>query len=404
MTTENQKPNLNQDQDRYRDRDRDRDREQNHPPSTTSSDEIDLIEVIRYIWDGRWLIIKVTGIFIVIGLIIALTSQNQYKAEARMLPEAQDAQGGASALLRQFGGLGGFSMPGGSGADAIRPDLYPDVLKSTPFFVDLMAQTIKVRNDGNVQEIDVLTYLTESSGGFSLTGLIKKYTIGLPGTIIGWFRSDDKENQSSSESQIFTGISHLNQDEFEAVKKLRNRINASIDQRSGVITISAEFNDPLITAQIADFAVKYLTGYITEYRIEKAQKDLQFVIERHSEKEKEFHQAQQILAQFRDANRNIVTAAARTEEQRLQDQYNLVFNVYNSLAQQLEQARIKVQEETPVIKLIEPVLVPMQRSKPNRAYILMVSILMGVFFGVCLIFGKMKFEYFVSKLKMSLKN
>ncbi|TVR75430.1 MAG: LPS O-antigen length regulator, partial [Marinilabiliales bacterium] len=95
---------------------------QNPNKSTTSaSDEIDLIEVIRYIWDGRWLIIKVTGIFIVLGLVIALTSQNQYKAEARLLPEVRDTQGGASALLRQFGGLGGFNLPGGAGADAIRP-------------------------------------------------------------------------------------------------------------------------------------------------------------------------------------------------------------------------------------------------------------------------------------------
>jgi LPS O-antigen subunit length determinant protein (WzzB/FepE family) len=52
--------------------------------NNTASDEIDLIEVIRHIWDGRWLIVKVTGIFIVIGLIIAFTSQEKYKAEARL--------------------------------------------------------------------------------------------------------------------------------------------------------------------------------------------------------------------------------------------------------------------------------------------------------------------------------
>ena len=356
--------------------------------NTTSSDDIDLIEVIRCIWDGRWLIVKVTSIFIVLGLVIALTSQNQYKAEARLLPEVRDTQaGGASALLRQFGGLDLFSLPG-SGGDAIRPDLYPDVLKSTPFFVDLMRQNLKVRNDGNVDEIDVLTYLTESSGGFSLTGIIKKYTIGLPGTIIGWFRSDDKEEQSSSEPQIFTDISHLNQKQFAALKNLRSNINASMDQRTGVITISAEFSDPFISAQIADFSVKYLTDYITEYRIEKAQKDLQFVIERHAEKEREFLQAQETLAQFRDANRNIVTAAARTEEQRFQDQYNLAFNVYNSLAQQLEQARIKVQEETPVIKILEPVQVPNERSKPSRSLIMVISVFLGGFLGLGVLFGK----------------
>jgi uncharacterized protein involved in exopolysaccharide biosynthesis len=369
------------------------DAENQNVNNNTSSDEIDLIEVIRYIWDGRWLIVKVTVIFVVLGLVIAFTSQEQFKAEARLLPEVRDTQaGGASALLRQFGGLGGFSLPGGAGADAIRPDLYPDVLKSTPFFVDLMRQTIKVRNDGNVEEIDVLTYLTELSGGFSVTGVIKKYTIGLPGTIIGWFRSDGKEDQSSSESPIFTDIRHLNRNEFEAVKDLRDRINANIDQRSGVISISVEFPDPLVSAQIADYAVKYLTDYITEYRVEKAQKDLTFIQGRYTEKEGEFHQAQLILAQFRDANRNIVTAGAQTEEQRLQDQYNLAFNVFNSLAQQLEQARIKVQEETPVIKVLEPVQVPIERYKPRRAIIILLSIFLGWFIGVTMLFGRIILE------------
>jgi uncharacterized protein involved in exopolysaccharide biosynthesis len=66
----------------------------NPPQTTTNSDEIDLIEVIRHIWNGRWLIAKVTGAFIVLGLIIAFTSTEQFKAEARLLPEIKDTRGG----------------------------------------------------------------------------------------------------------------------------------------------------------------------------------------------------------------------------------------------------------------------------------------------------------------------
>ena len=183
-------------------------------------------------------------------------------------------------------------------------------------------------------------------------------------------------------------------DEFETVKHLRDRINASIDQRSGVITISAEFSDPFVTAQIAEFTVNYLVDYITKYRIEKAHKDLAFVKDRYAEKEREFYQAQQALARFRDANRNIVTAAAQTEEQRLQGQYNLAFNVYNSLAQQFEQALIKVQEETPVIKILEPVQVPNERSKPRRSLIMVISVFLGVFWSIGIIVGKTIFRNF----------
>ena len=354
--------------------------------NTTPSDEIDLIEVIRHIWEGRWLIVKVTAIFVALGLIIALTSPNQYKAEARLLPEVRDTQGGASALFRQLGGLG--SLVSGAGADAIRPDLYPDVLRSTPFFIYLLERNVIAASESGFEEVTVFEYLTRGSS-FSLIGTIKKYTIRLPWTILSWLRSDE-QNQDNQISSTFAEIPQMSIAQFEAAKKLRNGLNASISQRSGIISISAEFHDPRVAAQIGQHSVNYLTDYITQYRIEKAQKDLGFVKERYEEKKKDFFLSQLALANFRDANRNIVSLTAQTEEQRLQDQYNLAFNVYTSLAQQLEQARIKVQEETPVIKILEPVQVPVKRSAPRRSLILFVSFIMGLVISIGLVFAKLE--------------
>ena len=363
--------------------------EQPSPAKQAPSDEIDLIEVIRHIWNGRWLIVKVTLAFMVLGLVIAFTSTEQFKSEARLLPEIRDTRGGASALLRQFGGMGGFSLPGGEGADAIRPDLYPDVLRSSPFYLSLLEQPVTLRQDGQTNEITVLEYVNEHMGGGGFPSFVKKYTIGLPGTIIGWFRSS--EEQDTPSPAIDEPIPQMTRAQFNATHTLRSGISAGIDQRTGVISISAEFPDRRVAAQIAQYAVDYLTEYITEYRIQKAQKDLEFVKERHNERKQEFHQAQINLARFRDANRNIVSAAVQTEEQRLQDQYNLAFNVYNGLAQQLEQARIKVQEETPVIKVLEPVKVPLQRSAPNRMLIMTIYIFLGGLLGVVIVFGKLVF-------------
>ena len=365
--------------------------------TNNSSDEIDLIELIRHIWKGRWLIVKVTGLFVVFGLLIAFLSRVEYKSEARMLPEITDTRGGTSSLLRQFGGLGGLNIPLAEGADAIRPELYPDVLKSTPFFMDLIEHNIKVYNNGELQDIGVLAYVENHMGG-GVSGVIKKYTIHLPWTVLGWFKSEETES-GKSRVRFFDGnIKMMNKTDYDVIKILRDRINANANQRTGVITITAEFPDPVVAAQIADFAVKYLTDYITEYRVGKVRKDLEFVKERHAEKEKEFHQAQLALAKFRDANINIISAAARTEEQRLQDQYNLAFNVYNTLAQQLEQARIKVHEETPVIQILEPVQVPVEKSKPRRALILVIAVFIGGVFGVILAFFRLHWAKFISRI------
>lgn len=352
-----------------------------------ASDEIDLVELIRHLWNGRKLIIKITAAFIVLGLIIALTSPKQYKVEVRMLPEMKNSSaGGASALLKQFSGLGGFAMPMGEGADAISPMLYPDVLKSTPFYLELLSSKVSYKTDEETLVITVFEYLTDHTKG-SFVGVVKKYTIGLPFTIIGWLRGKEgiEEGITTTDKKQFL---RLTKPQFVTIKGLRDKINTSIDQRTGVISISTEFPEPFIAAQVTDFAVNYLSNYITEYRIEKAKTDLQFIYERYKEKEKEYLYAQKELAQFRDANRNVQSAAARTEEERLNNKYTLAFNVYNGLAQQLEQAKIKVQEETPVIKILEPVQVPVERSKPRRSLILVVFVFLGGFIGAGFVSAK----------------
>ncbi|MFA5648822.1 MAG: Wzz/FepE/Etk N-terminal domain-containing protein [Bacteroidales bacterium] len=354
-------------------------------PSQDSTNEIDLIELIRHLWDNRKLILKITGAFIALGLIIAITSPKQYKVEVRMLPESKSSTGGASALLSQLGGLGGFSMPLAQGADAIGPMLYPDVLKSTPFYLELLGHKVTYKTNDETLDITVFEYLNNYTKS-SLMGVVKKYTIGLPWTILGWIRVDKEleESITSSPSQI----TQISKKQFNAIRNLQDKISANIDQKNGVISISTEFGDPFITAQIANFSVGYLTTYITEYRVEKAKTDLQFIQDRYVEKEKGYLKAQENLAQFRDANRNVQSAAARTEEERLNNTYTLAFNVYNGLAQQLEQAKIKVQEETPVIKILEPVKVPVERSKPKRSLILFVAAFIGGFLSLVLISGK----------------
>jgi LPS O-antigen subunit length determinant protein (WzzB/FepE family) len=356
----------------------------------TNSEEINLFQIVKSLYEGRWLILKIVMVFFLFGLIIAFTSQPQFRAEARILPEIKDGQGSTSTFLRQLGGLGGFSLPAGEAADAIRPELYPDILRSTPFFLELMELSIKTKTKNGIEDVNLSVYLNDYLKG-DIFGVINTYTIGLPSRILSWLQSGKKTRTDLSEN-ISVEIPKISQEQHENYKTLRQRLNASIDQRSGIITISAEFPDPLVSAQITDYAVKYLANYIVEYRIEKAHRDLQFVKDRYDEKKEEFLKSQFTLAHFRDANMNMVTASARSEEQRLQDHYNLTFNVYNSLAQQLEQARIKVQETTPVIKILEPVQVPFERIKPKRSLIILISVFLGSFAGIIAFLGKRGWE------------
>ncbi len=359
-------------------------------------DEIDLIEIIRFLWDSRRTILYIIGAFIAIGLFVAMLSTPQYKAGARILPEIQQRGGGSSDLLRQLAGSAGVRL-GADGYEALRPDLYPRVLSSTPFFYDLLDKQIRVSFQN--EPVTVQEYVENHMRGNPVLGTARRYTIGLPRTLLGLVRMIGSSSQPSAElAATHPEIPRLSLQEHDAILVLRRRIESDMDMQAWIISVGAEFPDPVAAAQIADLAVKYLNDYVVEYKTEKAMKDLQFIEERYIEKQAKFFEAQQRLARFQDANRNVVSAAVQTEEQRLQHQYTLAFGLYNELAQRRENARIRVQEETPVLKLLEPVQVPIERSQPKRARLMVIYTFLGTVVGVGFVFGRRELRKLLEKL------
>ena len=55
---------------------------------------------------------------------------------------------------------------------------------------------------------------------------------------------------------------------------------------------------------------------------------------------------------------------------RLENEMRLAYQVYTSVAQQLQMAEAKVQEITPVYTIIEPSTIPIKPSKPRKALML----------------------------------
>jgi uncharacterized protein involved in exopolysaccharide biosynthesis len=155
-----------------------------------------------------------------------------------------------------------------------------------------------------------------------------------------------------------------------------------------VLTFSGTFPDPKAAAKISQIGIKLLKENVKEYRTQKAKRNLEFVKEQVQEAKKRFEKAQNRLAEFRDSNINLATAKAQTREQELQSQYDLAFNLYNSLSQRLEQAKLKLQEETPVLSVIQPISVPLESSAPNRLLILIVFGMLGGIVAVSWIFCK----------------
>jgi uncharacterized protein involved in exopolysaccharide biosynthesis len=97
---------------------------------------------------------------------------------------------------------------------------------------------------------------------------------------------------------------------------------------------------------------------------------LAFTEKLYGEAKASYEDAQKKYANFVDANQNIILLSYRAEQERLQNEMNLAYQVYTQVSQQLQMARAKVQEITPVYTVVQPATVPLKPAKPNKLMIL----------------------------------
>lgn len=364
----------------------------------SSRDEIDLIWLFLIFWKKRKVIYITIALFFLIGAVKVFVSQEEFIAEVKLIPETgqQSSLSGLTGLARQFGVANVTRAP----EEGIPSKYYPDIISSLPLLLPLLEYEIYVSEaDKNKSVYDY--FIDHQSRSLFITTL-RKYTIRLPFTIIGWFSSQPEKVEVSAASKSFqqhtNQVISLTNREWSVIRRLQSRIQVEVGRESGIVRLTAKFPDPAIAAEIANKVTSLLSDYITEYRTEKARIDMDFVQERHDDAKKRFELSQERLARFRDENRGQLTEMARTQEQRLSSEYDLAFNVYNAVSSKLEEARIKVQEETPVVKILEPAAVPNQSSEPKIGLTLIVFFILGGISGSMLIFLKL----FIGKIRSSI--
>ena len=343
----------------------------------SSQEEIDLLELALKVWGERKFVLKAWGYAVLIGLVIAFSIPREYTANAMIAPELSDNKttGGLSSLAA----MAGFNLNATSTADAIYPDLYPDIVTSTPFITGLF--NVQVKDLDEEVDTTLYCYLNEHQRVPWWT-LITSAPFKALGWVISLFTEEEKED-------AILDPFHLTKEEADIAKELSERITVSVDKKTGVTTLSVTMQDARISACLTDTVVRRLQDYITEYRTTKARQDFQFQEKLFERKKKEYEKAQENYAKFADANKNIILLSYRAEQERLENEMRLAYQVYTSVAQQLQMAEAKVQEITPVYTIIEPATIPIKASKPRKTLMLL-----GIVFltGLCcvswILFGR----------------
>ena len=342
--------------------------------------EIDLMDLLRKVIGIRKKIYKAAGIGLIIGIIVAISIPKQYTVEVTLSPEMGNNKGGGlSGLAASFLGSG-VSM--GDGTDALNASLSADIVSSTPFLLEL--SNMKVPVSGS-EEISLSSYLDEESSPWW------SYVIGFPGMVIGGVKSlfIEDEDESIFLDKASQGTIELSKKESQKIESLKKKIVASVDKKTSMTSVTATFQDSKVAAVVADSVVKKLQEYIIDYRTSKSKEDCLYLEKLFKERQQEYYEAQRKYADYMDSHDNIILQSVRTEQERLQNDTSLAYQVYSQVAGQLQVARAKVQEEKPVFAVVEPAVVPLYPSGTSRK----VYVLVFVFLSVCIViswnlFGK----------------
>lgn len=357
---------------------------QNQNNMPVEEQEIDLVELIQKMWINRWLIIKVTGVFVVLGVLVALFSAKVYTASCDIVPDTGKS---GNSKMSSLAALAGVNLGSGEDVTALSPLVYENIMNGTSFRKELMQTKIDFEDiDKPVSFFDY--YTSEEYNKPNVLSYIKKYTIGLPFVILNAIRGEQPEpDYSAVGNSDGPTLETLSKDEFDAMNILGQSISLTLDQKKGYVTITSNMPEAVAAAQLAQATVVLLQKYITEFKIAKVQSNLDFIQGRYDEAKKNFEDIQIRRAAFRDANTNTNKYSARVEAEKLDAEYTLAMNLYSELATQLEQAKIEVKKDTPILTVVRPVTIPYKKSKPSRAKILLAFTFLGVVAGAGLVLG-----------------
>jgi hypothetical protein len=353
-------------------------------------DSIDIIAILKTVWDGRKLVVMSIATFFIIGCFVALLTPVIYTSQTTFVPQTSDDQSSSAPKgLGSLAGLVGINLnSAGSSSDSyLSPLLYSKIADSEEFSINLLSERL-MNLEGD--SLTIKDYLLKDAGGFNLIGFIKKYTIGL-------FSSNSSE--SASINPALDAYNFISLEDFGMIKSLREKFSIELNDKEGYIKVIASDQDAFVSTQLVSLVTKNLQSRIIALRTNKIKERLDYSKEQYDLKRSEFESLQNRVARFKDSNKNISTAKFLSRLERLQSEYTLQESILTNLAGEYNNNKIKLNKNTPIFSVIDEVYVPNKRSAPKRVMIVIICVFLGLVLAVGYILAKKPVMDLLSKLK-----
>jgi uncharacterized protein involved in exopolysaccharide biosynthesis len=305
---------------------------------TYDDDEISLLSLANILLRWRRTIVILGTIGLVIGLVLGLTSTRLYQSSATFVP--QGSESGASAGLALAAQIG-IRLPTAGGTWG--PPMYVTLLGSRALLEPIARDTIIVAEQGGrrVPMMDLLKV---------------------------------KETTPARRADA-------------AVRALSTIVSASEVKGIGAVKVSAKTPWPSVSLALAQLLVNSVNDFNAQTRQSQAAAERQFVERQAGEAEHELRASEDRLQAFLQSNREIMGSPQLTfERDRLQRDVSLRQQIYTSLLQSREDARIREVRDIPVITMVEPPVLPTMGESRGTLQKMIIDGVAGVMLGIAIAF------------------
>lgn len=337
-----------------------------------------LVNLVRLIKAKILVLILTLLIFVLFGMMYYMSSPNSYSTNTVVLVETQNnANNGSLGSLAQ---VAGFSMGGAANEiTALDPALYPIILQSKPFLEDLMSS--KVSSELYSDSVSLYKYMVEVRPDNEISKFIKSplsvFKEGL--------KVEDSKADSLHEREKYEPL------EMYALSKISERITTSTEGK--VLTITTDMPEARMAYEFSNMVRDLLIKYVTKYMQEKQLAHVSYLETQYVKSEKGFKDAQRALTSFKERNQGLFLESLKAVEQNLNSDYSLKFELFRTIAQELEMAKIELNSQKPIFSEIEPAYIPNRPAAPNLTLTIAFCLVLGFIFGLIAIFGIYVFQY-----------
>lgn len=341
---------------------------------------INFTKLFADIWKHKKLYYKVLPITFVVSAFLVLCIPNYYKCEVMLAPELSRASSSNSLLTLAYS-FGMRMGTGTSGGEALFPTLYPDLMNNVDFKVSLFQVPVTI--EGNKEKgiadrtMSYYDYLKNEQKrpwwSAAISGTIK--------WVYSLFYEPRPQNTTVNPFR-------LTKEQTKIVKAIGKNVFCDVDQNSLVITITVIDQNPLICATMADTVKTRLQNFITDYRTSKARVDLEYNKKLYRESKARYEKARQKYAEFVDGNQDLILQTVRQRQTDLENDMQLQYNTYTTVAAQMQAAEARVQEERPAFTTLQSATVPVKKAGPARAKMCIIFLILAFIITTLRVFHK----------------